>query len=425
MTFIILRLDSKAKIMQAKKVEIMAPAGSFESLAAALNAGCDSVYFGVEQLNMRARSSVNFTTEDLKEIVARCADRGVKSYLTINTVLYDHDIRLMKTLVDQAKESGVSAIIASDHAVMAYCRKIGMPVHISTQANVTNIETIEFYSAFADVMVLSRELSLRQVAHITREIERQQITGPSGKLIRIEVFAHGALCMAVSGKCYLSLHSHNASANRGACIQNCRKEFIVTDDEGNELLVDNEFIMSAKDLCTIGFLDKVVEAGVQILKIEGRGRSADYVDTTVSCYREAVNSINEGTYSAEKIEDWTNRLATVYNRGFWDGYYLGRKMGEWNNTYGSKATEKKVYLGRGMKYFSKIGVGEFALEAHQLAKGDKILITGPTTGVIRAEVGEMRKDDVSVGSVGKGDVFSMPIQETVRPSDKLYKIVEA
>ncbi|MBL3655191.1 U32 family peptidase [Fulvivirga sp. 2943] len=403
----------------------MAPVGSFESLSAALNAGCNSVYFGVEQLNMRARSSVNFTTEDLKEIVRRCNEKGVRSYLTINTVLYDHDIRLMKTLVDQAKESGVSAVIASDHAVMSYSRKIGLPVHISTQANVTNIETIEFYSAFADVMVLSRELSLRQVAHITREIERQQITGPSGELIRIEVFAHGALCMAVSGKCYLSLHSHNASANRGACIQNCRKTYVVTDDEGTELAIDNEYIMSAKDLCTIGFIDKVVEAGVQILKIEGRGRSADYVDTTISCYKEAVDAIEAGTYTADKIEDWTNRLAKVYNRGFWDGYYLGRKMGEWNNTYGSKATEKKIYIGRGVKYFGKIGVGEFQLEAHQLNKGDKILITGPTTGVVYANVEELRKEDLSVEYVSKGDTFSMPIENAVRASDKLYKIVDA
>ncbi|UII25051.1 U32 family peptidase [Fulvivirga maritima] len=411
--------------MQSGKIEIMAPVGSFESLSAALNAGCNSVYFGVEQLNMRARSSVNFTTDDLKEIVRRCNEKGVRSYLTINTVLYDHDIRLMKTLVDQAKESGVSAVIASDHAVMSYSRKIGLPVHISTQANVTNIETIEFYSAFADVMVLSRELSLRQVAHITREIERQQITGPSGELIRIEVFAHGALCMAVSGKCYLSLHSHNASANRGACIQNCRKTYVVTDDEGTELAIDNEYIMSAKDLCTIGFIDKVVEAGVQILKIEGRGRSADYVDTTISCYREAVDAIEAGTYTADKIEDWTNRLAKVYNRGFWDGYYLGRKMGEWNNTYGSKATEKKIYIGRGVKYFGKIGVGEFQLEAHQLNKGDKILITGPTTGVVYANVEELRKEDLSVEYVSKGDTFSMPIENAVRGSDKLYKIVDA
>ncbi len=411
--------------MAKGKIEVMAPVGSFESLAAALNAGCNSVYFGVEQLNMRARSTVNFTTDDLKEIAARCSERGVKSYLTINTVLYDHDIRLMKTLVDQAKASGISAVIASDHAVMSYARKIGLPVHISTQANVTNVESVEFYSAFADVMVLSRELSLSQVAGITREIEKQQITGPSGELVRIEVFAHGALCMAVSGKCYLSLHSNNSSANRGACVQNCRKSYIVTDEDGNELLVDNEYIMSAKDLCTINFLDKVAEAGIQILKIEGRGRSADYVDTTVRCYREAVDALEAGTYDADKVEGWMQRLAKVYNRGFWDGYYLGRKMGEWNDSYGSKATERKVYLGRGLKYFGKIGIGEFQLEAHDLAIGDKIMVTGPTTGIVYAEVGEMRKDDETVETVAKGDTFSMPIGETVRPSDKIYKIVEA
>lgn len=411
--------------MAKGKIEVMAPVGSFESLAAALNAGCNSVYFGVEQLNMRARSTVNFTTDDLKEIAARCSERGVKSYLTINTVLYDHDIRLMKTLVDQAKASGISAVIASDHAVMSYARKIGLPVHISTQANVTNVESVEFYSAFADVMVLSRELSLSQVAGITREIEKQQITGPSGELVRIEVFAHGALCMAVSGKCYLSLHSNNSSANRGACVQNCRKSYIVTDEDGNELLVDNEYIMSAKDLCTINFLDKVAEAGIQILKIEGRGRSADYVDTTVRCYREAVDALEAGTYDADKVEGWMQRLAKVYNRGFWDGYYLGRKMGEWNDSYGSKATERKVYLGRGLKYFGKIGIGEFQLEAHDLAIGDKIMVTGPTTGIVYAEVGEMRKDDETVEMVAKGDTFSMPIGETVRPSDKIYKIVEA
>ena len=411
--------------MSSGVAEIMAPVGSFESLAAALNAGCNSVYFGVEQLNMRARSSVNFTTDDLKEIATRCSEKGVKSYLTINTVLYDHDIRLMRTLIDQAKASGISAVIAADHAVMSYARKIGLPVHISTQANVTNVESVEFYSAFADVMVLSRELSLSQVANITREIEKQQITGPSGKLVRIEVFAHGALCMAVSGKCYLSLHSNNSSANRGACVQNCRKSYIVTDEDGNELLVDNEYIMSAKDLCTINFLDKVVEAGVQILKIEGRGRSADYVDTTVRCYREAVDAIEAGTYNADKVEDWMNRLSKVYNRGFWDGYYLGRKMGEWNDSYGSKATERKVYLGRGVKYFGKIGVGEFQLEAHDLKQGDKIMITGPTTGIVYSDVTEMRLEDHTVETVVKGDTFSMRINETIRPSDKIYKIVEA
>lgn len=412
--------------MSTNAIEIMAPVGSHESLTAAIKAGCNSVYFGVEQLNMRARSSINFTLEDLKSISEKCKKHDVKTYLTINTILYSHDINLMKNIVDSAKESGISAIIAADHAVMSYCKQIGMPLHISTQANVTNVETVEFYANFADVMVLSRELSLRQVSEISREIARREIKGPSGKLVRLEVFAHGALCMAVSGKCYLSLHSNNSSANRGACIQNCRKSYIVTDKEdGVELEIDNEYIMSAKDLCTIGFLERIIESGVSILKIEGRGRSADYVDTTVKCYREAVDSIADGTYSVEKIEDWMERLATVYNRGFWDGYYLGRKMGEWNDSYGSKATEKKIFLGRGVKYYKKVKVGEFKIESHTLKKGDKILITGPNIGAYKGSAEEIRLDDESVDSVSKGDVFSMQIDEVIRPSSKLYKIVDA
>jgi putative protease len=408
------------------KTEILAPVGSYESLTAALKAGCNSVYFGVEQLNMRARSSINFTTDDLMEISQRCQDAHVKTYLTINTVLYDHDISLMKTIVDQAKENGITAIIASDLAAMSYCKSIGMPMHISTQANVTNIETVEFYATFANVMVLSRELSLRQVAEITREIERRQIKGPSGELIKLEIFAHGALCMAVSGKCYLSLHSYNASANRGACIQNCRKGYIVTSKEdGVELEIDNEYIMSAKDLCTIGFLDKILGSGVSILKIEGRGRAADYVDTVVRCYKEAITALQEGSYTREKIENWIKQLAKVYNRGFWDGYYLGRKIGEWNNSYGSKATEKKIYLGRGVKYFSKINVGEFKMESQSLKAGDEILITGPNIGAIKTNVQEIRVDDTNVDSVTKGDVFSMKIDEAIRPSSKLYKIVSS
>jgi putative protease len=408
-----------------RTIEIMAPVGSHESLTAAIEAGCNSVYFGLEQLNMRSRSSINFTSEDLPNIVTKCNINNVKSYLTLNTVLYDHDIRLMKDLIENAKEAGVSAVIASDHAAMSYCKKIGMPVHISTQVNVTNIDTLEFYAEYADVMVLSRELTLKQVADITREIKRRNITGPSGDLIKIEVFAHGALCMAVSGKCYLSLHSHNASANRGACIQNCRRKYVVTDkDEGIEFEIDNEYIMSAKDLCTIGFLDKIIDSGVEILKIEGRGRSADYVDTTVRCYREALEAIENNTYTEEKVSDWTKQLETVYNRGFWDGYYLGRKMGEWNNSYGSKATTKKLFLGRGVKYFNKIKVGEFSMESHNLKQGDKILITGPTTGIIRTTVKELRLNNVEVNVVKKGDSFSLPIDHVIRPSDKLYKVVE-
>jgi U32 family peptidase len=408
-----------------KNVEIMAPAGSFESLQAAIKAGADSIYFGVEQLNMRARSSSNFTLDDVAEVVRICQENGVRSYVTLNTVVYDHDINLMKRIIDVAHAKGVSAIIASDHAVMGYAKKVGLPVHISTQANVTNIDSVEFYSAFADVMVLSRELTLAQVASIAREIKRRKITGPSGSPVRLEIFAHGALCMAVSGKCYLSLHSHYASANRGACIQNCRREYIVTDKEdGFEYQIDNAYIMSAKDLCTIGFLDKIVKTGVSILKIEGRGRPADYVYTTTNCYREAVNTIANGTYNREKVLAWTERLSTVFNRGFWDGYYLGRTMGEWSDSYGSKAAERKLFLGRGIKFFDKIKVGEFQMQTHSLKCGDEVMVTGPQTGLVRTTVSELRVEDVAVDIVKKGTTFSMPLPEAIRREDKLYKIIK-
>lgn len=410
----------------SNKVELMSPAGSWESLMAAVKAGCDSVYFGVEQLNMRARSSNNFTIDDLRKIAEVGKEHQIKTYLTLNTVLYDHDISLMKSIVNAAKESGITAIIAADHAVLNYAKKIEMEVHISTQANISNIDTIEFYSSFADVMVMARELSLKQVADITREIKRRDIRGPKGELIEIEIFAHGALCMAVSGKCYLSLHSNFASANRGACIQNCRKSYIVTDkEEGVEFEVDNEYIMSAKDLCTINFLDQVMDAGVRVLKIEGRGRSADYVYTVTQCYREAIDAWTDGTYSQEKVEGWMKRLETVFNRGFWDGYYLGRTMGEWNNEYGSKATKRKVYIGKGLKYFEKAGAGEFKLETQTLSVGEEIMITGPTTGFIQTIVNEIRVDDQLTDKVKKGDVFTMVINEKIRPSDKLYKVVDA
>jgi U32 family peptidase len=409
--------------MTHSTVEIMAPVGSWESLAAALNAGCHSVYFGVEQLNMRARSTINFTLDDLPRIVERCAPRQVKTYITLNTILYDHDIALAKSIVDRAQQCGVTAVIAADHAVMNYCRRVKMPLHISTQANVSNIDTVEFFSAYADVVVLARELTLRQVAGLTKEIETRQICGPSGRPLAIEMFVHGALCMAVSGKCYISLHSHNASANRGACVQNCRREYVVTDKEdGVELAIDNEYIMSAKDLCTIGFLDKILSSGVSILKIEGRGRSADYVHETVACYREAIEAIQAGTYTEERKQVWMQRLATVYNRGFWDGYYLGQTVGEWNNTYGSKASKKKIYLGKGVKHYGKIGVGEFILENHALKNGDEIMVTGPTTGVIRTTVSEIRVDNIAVDEVGRNVPFSIPIEKTIRPSDKLYRI---
>ena len=412
--------------MNNSSPEILAPVGSWESLSAAINAGCNAVYFGVEQLNMRARSSTNFTTGDLPGIVQKCTASDVRTYLTINTVLYDHDIALMRRIVDAAKACGVSALIASDHAVMAYARQVALPVHVSTQANVSNIDTVEFYAAFADAVVLSRELSLRQVASIVHEIGRRQIAGPSGQLVKIEVFAHGALCMAISGKCYLSLHSHNSSANRGACIQNCRKQYVVTDKEdGTELEIDNDYIMSAKDLCTIGFLDRIVAAGVGILKIEGRGRPADYVDTTTRCYREAVNAIKDGSYNAASIARWTQRLATVYNRGFWDGYYLGRTMGEWNDSYGSRATRKKLFIGRGINYFKQVGVGEFLLQTNRLRRGDQVLITGPTTGVVTTTVDELRVHGETVEEVAKGTCFSLSVPAAIRRSDKLFKIVPA
>ena len=404
----------------------MAPAGSFESLMAAIKAGADSVYFGIEQLNMRARSSNNFTIDDLSKITRICKEHKVKSYLTLNTVIYDHDISLMKTIVDAARINGIDAIIAADHAVLNYAKKTGVKVHISTQANISNIDSIEFFADYADVMVMARELSLMQVGAITREIKRRKITGPSGELIRVEIFAHGALCMAVSGKCYMSLHSNFASANRGACVQNCRRNYVVIDkEEGVEFEVDNEYIMSAKDLCTIDFLDKVIDAGVSVLKIEGRGRSADYVYTVVSCYREAIDAYRNGTYTPNKINDWKAKLATVFNRGFWEGYYLGKTMGEWSNEYGSKATRKKIFIGQGLKYFERSGVGEFKLESHSLSVGDEILITGPTTGVVQTFVEEIRVDDQPTDKITKGTVFTIKVNEKVRPSDKLYKLVDA
>ncbi|UXP32279.1 U32 family peptidase [Reichenbachiella agarivorans] len=406
-------------------IEIMAPAGSYESLMAAIKGGANSIYFGVEQLNMRAKSSNNFTLEDLRKIADICNENGLKSYITMNTIMYDHDMNLMRSIVDAAKESGISAIIAADHSVMNYAKKIGFPIHISTQANISNIETVEFYSVYADVMVMARELSLMQVADITREIKKRDIRGPKGDLVRIEVFAHGALCMAVSGKCYLSLHSDFSSANRGACVQNCRREYTVKDEQGNELKIDNEYIMSAADLCTIDFMDKVVEAGVSVFKIEGRGRAADYVYTTTKCYRDAGDAINAGTYGPDKFTVWKEDLEKVYNRGFWDGYYLGRKMGEWSKVHGSKATTKKILLGKGVKYFGNINVGEFLMETHSLETGDEIMITGPTTGIVTTKVGEMRVANKAVNSVKKGDSFSIQIDEMIRPSDKLYKIVPA
>ena len=423
-----MREEDKHTIMSftRSEIEIMAPAGSYESLMAAIQGGAGSVYFGIEQLNMRARSSANFTIADLHEIVRIANEHHIKTYLTVNTVLYDKDLPVMRDIIDAAKTAGVSAIIAADQAAIHYARSIGVEVHISTQVNISNIEALKFYSHFADVVVLARELNMEQVAAIYHEIEHQQIKGPAGNLIRIEMFVHGALCMAVSGKCYLSLHQYNSSANRGGCLQTCRRAYVVTDKEtGNELEIENDYIMSPKDLKTIGFLDTVLKSGVRVLKIEGRARSADYVKTVVQCYREAVDAVVDGTFDKEKVAGWNDRLSTVFNRGFWDGYYMGQTMGEWTETYGNKATRKRVYVGKITNYFPNIGVGEILLETRGLNKGDTILITGPTTGVIEMEVPEIRVDLLPVEQADKGMKFSLPVPDKVRRSDKVFIIVDA
>lgn len=405
--------------------EVMAPVGSREALAAALKAGADSIYFGIEALNMRAHSASHFTIDDLRDIAARCAEQGVKSYLTVNTIIYDEDIELMHRICDAAHEAGISAIIASDVAVMSYCNEIGQEVHLSTQLNISNVEALKFYARFADVVVLARELNLDQVRQIYEAIEREKICGPKGELIRIEMFCHGALCMAVSGKCYLSLDNLGRSANRGECMQICRRSYTVRDREtGVELDVDNKYIMSPKDLKTINFIDRMMEAGVRVFKIEGRARSAEYVYTVVSCYKEAIAAVEAGTFTPELVESLTTRLATVFNRGFWDGYYLGRKLGEWSDVYGSHATEKKQYVGKGMKYFSKLGVGEFYIEASEFEVGDKMLIIGPTTGALYVEATDIHGDNGPVEKAVKGMRVSIPVPEKIRPSDKLYKVVK-
>ena len=406
------------------KIELMAPAGSFESLQAALDNGADSVYFGVEQLNMRARSSINFTLDDLDEISRRCKEKNVRTYLTLNTIIYDHDLSIIKTLLDRAKQAHITAVIAMDQAVIAYARQIGMEVHISTQINITNIETVKFYALFANTMVMSRELSLRQIKKICEQIEREQVKGPSGNLVEVEIFGHGALCMAVSGKCYLSLHSHNSSANRGACKQNCRKKYTVIDQEsGFEIELDNEYMMSPKDLCTLDFLDQVIDTGAKVLKIEGRGRAPEYVATVIRTYREAIDAYYEGTYTKEKVERWMEALATVYNRGFWGGYYLGQKLGEWSGVPGSQATQKKVYIGKAMHFFPKTNISEFKIEAFDIKRGDKLLITGPTTGVQELILEDMYVNDQLSESAKKGDSCTFRTEFRTRPSDKLYKIV--
>jgi len=412
--------------MNRKEIEIMAPAGSYESLMAAIQGGADSVYFGVEQLNMRAASSNNFTLKDLKNIASICKENAIKSYLTINVIVYDNEIQQMNEIVEAAVQNGISAVIASDQSVINHAFSSGLEVHLSTQLNITNIEAIKFYSQWADVAVLARELNLDQVRYIYEAIRKNDIRGPHGEMMKIEMFAHGALCMAISGKCYLSLHENNRSANRGACYQTCRKSYVVSEKEtGYELEIDNDYIMSPKDLCTIGFLNKIIDSGARVLKIEGRARSAEYVKVVTSCYDEAIKSIISGTYTQEKIEQWINRLSTVFNRGFWDGYYLGLKMGEWTNSYGSSATKRKVYIGKVTNYFTKLNVAEIKLESGNLNKGDALLIIGPTTGVIEYMAEEIRVDLKETEKARKGAFCSIKIADFLRRSDKVYKWVDA
>lgn len=409
------------------KIELMSPAGDFTSMQSAIDNGADSIYFGVEQLNMRARASMNFTLDDLPEIYRRCSEKGVRTYLTLNTIIYDHDLSLIKMLLDKAKAANLTAVIAMDQAVISYARQIGMEVHISTQINITNIETVKFYALFADTMVMSRELSMSQIKKICDQIQKEQVKGPSGNLVEVEIFGHGALCMAVSGKCYLSLHSANSSANRGACKQNCRKKYTVIDQEtGFEIELDNEYMMSPKDLCTISFLDQIIDAGVGVLKIEGRGRAPEYVATVTKCYREAIDSIADGTYNEEKVAEWMEQLETVYNRGFWGGYYLGQELGEWSSENGSAATQKKVYIGKGRHFYPKSNIAEFLIEAYDLTVGDKVLIQGPTTGSQEMVLESMRVDEKPDSEkASKSDVVTFKTEFKVRPSDKLYKIVAA
>ncbi|HSR38706.1 MAG TPA: peptidase U32 family protein [Phnomibacter sp.] len=418
------RFCSERKTTIMRNVEILAPAGAFDSLQAAINAGADAIYFGVEQLNMRTRSSDGFTVDDIAAVAKLCHANGVKAYITLNTVMYDHDMQLLRTILQQVKEHGIDAVIAADFAVMQHCQQMQIPLHISTQANVSNIEAVKFFAPMADVIVLARELTLLQMAAITRDIERFDIRGVSGERLKIEVFVHGALCMAVSGKCYMSLHTKNASANRGACVQTCRRPYKVTDAEtGEELMIDNEYIMSPKDLCTIGVLDQVINAGVDVLKIEGRSKGPEYVYTVTKCYREAVAAIASGSYTREKIAAWEAELEKVYNRGFWEGYYLGHALGEWTHQPGSIATEKKIFIGRGSKYYGKIKVGEFDIETGTLSAGDTILVTGNAHGMYREQLTTLVVNGQEAGQASKGDKLTLRIDTKVTASDKLYKIV--
>ena len=410
----------------SNEFEIMAPVGSRESLAAAIHAGADSVYFGIGRLNMRSHSANHFTIDDLKEIAGTCKAQGIKTYLTVNTVIYGEDIETMHEIVDAARAAGITAVIASDVAVMMYCRQAGVEVHLSTQLNISNIDALKFYAQFADVAVLARELNMDQVKEIHRQILEQNICGPKGQPVRIEMFCHGAFCMAISGKCYMSLHDANRSANRGECVQICRRSYTVTDNEtGNQLEIDNKYIMSPKDLKTVRFIDRMMDAGVRVFKIEGRARGPEYVHTVVTCYREAIESVLDGTFTEEKKDLWDKRLSTVFNRGFWDGYYQGQKMGEWTKEYGNKATEKKVLIGKVMKYFSRLGVAEIAVEANTFSKGDKLLITGNTTGAIFLNADEIRYDLRPVNAAEQGWRVSIPVPGKVRPNDKLFKLMKS
>ncbi len=401
----------------------MAPVGSRESLAAAIQAGADSIYFGIGQLNMRSHSANHFDINDLHEIAETCDRHGIKTYLTVNTIIYDDDLDAMRQIIDAAKVAGITAVIASDVAVMVYCRQVGVEVHLSTQLNISNVEALKFYAQFADVSVLARELNMDQVAHIHREIERQNICGPMGRQVRIEMFCHGALCMAISGKCYMSLHAQNRSANRGECVQICRRSYTATDNEtGNQLEIDNKYLMSPKDLKTVRFIDRMMDAGVRVFKIEGRARGPEYVYTVVHCYKEAIQAVLDGTFTDEKKDAWDQRLATVFNRGFWDGYYQGQTMGEWNRGYGSNATERKVLVGKVTKYFSKLGVAEIAVEATDFRLGDKLLITGNTTGVMYLDATEIRYDLQPVERAEQGWRVSIPVTGKVRPNDKFFKL---
>ncbi|MBI3137052.1 MAG: U32 family peptidase [Sphingobacteriales bacterium] len=412
--------------MRKDKVELLAPAGSFDSLQAAINAGADAVYFGVEQLNMRTRSSQSFTISDIKAVSSLCKKHGLKAYITLNTIMYDHDMQLLKLVLKEVKKQKIDAVIAADFAVIEQCNQLGIPLHISTQANISNIEAVQFFSRYADVMVLARELTLKQVQDISTEITRRKIKGPSGKPVQLELFVHGALCMAVSGKCYMSLHTQHASANRGACVQNCRRPYLVKDAEtGEELRIENEYIMSPRDLCTIDILDQVMESGVNVLKIEGRTKGADYVQVVTTCYREAIAAVEDGSFSPEKVQGWKSEMEKVYNRGFWEGYYLGRKLGEWTSHPGSAATEKKIYIGKGSKYYPKISIGEFTLESGNLKVGDTLLVTGPKCGMVKEKVETLMVNGEPAREAVKGDKITLKFATKVTPSDKLYKIVEA